>query len=74
MTYKQSKGINKNYWPYNVGYALQMTSQTLSWLPKRVHYGDLPSRRRSTSLHLEPALTASTVFKQAKLTFHLIAF
>ena len=57
----------------NIGHALRMTSQTLWLLPKRTHYGALSLMRRSTSMRLEPALTASTLSKQAKLTFHRIA-
>ena len=73
MTYRQSKGINKNYWPWTI-HALLMVSHTLWWLPKLTHYGALLSRRWSTSLHLEPTLVASILFKQAKLSFDQSAF
>ena len=43
----------------NIGHAHPMTSHTLCWLPKLLHYGALPSLRRLTSTHFQRALSTS---------------
>ena len=73
----QSEGVNKTTvlgLSKNTNHANQMTSSTLWWLPKIVHYGALLSQRRAICIHFEPALSTCILSKRLNLTSDRSAF